>query len=236
MFLDISVRYIGTVYGRRPAAIGQPNPQGTGSMLELAILGLLTDQPLHGYELKKRLGESLGVLWGVSYGSLYPALRRLEKSGAIEEADPAAIVPAGAPVPSTGSLTGDLAVARNRLRGLATPGRRTRKAYRITTKGVALFEHLLHEDIGDDDRGFALRLSFFRHLSVGERLSLLERRRSELSVRLDKARRGRAPDGLDRYTRSLVEHRTRSIAHDLEWVDELIAAETSSAHEEGATA
>lgn len=206
-------------------------------MLELAILGLLKDQPLHGYELKKRLGESMGVLWGVSYGSLYPALRRLEKSGAIEEADPHGVTPApGAAVPSTGSLTGDLAVARGRLRGLTTPGRRTRKAYRITPKGVVLFDQLLTEDTGDDERGFALRLSFFRHLSIGERLTLLERRRAELSVRLDKARRSRTPDGLDRYTRSLVEHRTRSIEHDLEWVDELTAAERSSAHEEGATA
>ncbi|MGZ8735130.1 MAG: PadR family transcriptional regulator [Acidimicrobiia bacterium] len=206
-------------------------------MLELAILGLLKDQPLHGYELKKRLGESLGVLWGVSYGSLYPALRRLEKSGGIEETDPrgTAATP-GVAVPSTGSLAGDLAVARNRLRGLATPGRRTRKAYRITAKGDALFEQLLIEDTGDDERGFALRLSFFRHLSVGERLVLLERRRSELSVRLDRARRVRTPEGLDRFTRSLVEHQTRSIEHDLEWVAELTAAEKSSAHEEGATA
>jgi DNA-binding PadR family transcriptional regulator len=211
-------------------------------MLELAILGLLKDQPLHGYELKKRLGESLGVLWGVSYGSLYPALRRLEKSGAIEVADPVDAAPpsgtraSGGGVPSTGSLTGDLAVARNRLRGLATPGRRTRKAYRITPKGDVFFAQLLlDDDAGDDERGFALRLSFFRHLSVGDRLVLLERRRADLSVRLDKARR-RAPDGLDRYTRSLAEHRTRSIARDLEWVDELITAEKSSAHEEGATA
>jgi transcriptional regulator len=50
-------------------------------MLELAILGLLKEQPLHGYELKKRLGETLGSLWGISYGSLYPALRRLEDRG-----------------------------------------------------------------------------------------------------------------------------------------------------------
>jgi DNA-binding PadR family transcriptional regulator len=205
-------------------------------MLELAILGLLTDQPLHGYELKKRLGENMGALWGVSYGSLYPALRRLEKSGAIEETDPPTGTATGVAVPSTGSLTGDLAVARNRLRGLAAPGRRTRKAYRITPKGAVLFEQLLTDDTGDDERGFALRLSFFRHLSVGERLVLLERRRAELSVRLDKARRVRTPDDLDRYTRSLVEHRTRSIEHDLEWVDELITTEKSSAHEEGATA
>ena len=56
-------------------------------MLELAILGLLAETPLHGYELKKRLSETLGPLWGISFGSLYPALRRLERSGAIEEVD-----------------------------------------------------------------------------------------------------------------------------------------------------
>ena len=53
-------------------------------MLELAILGELQEQPLHGYELKKRLSEMLGFFSGVSFGSLYPALRRLEKAGSIE--------------------------------------------------------------------------------------------------------------------------------------------------------
>ena len=73
------------------------------------MLGLLKEQPLHGYELKKRLGETLGILWGVSYGSLYPALRRLERGGAIEIVlEPQANT---APVPATGSLTGDLAAA-----------------------------------------------------------------------------------------------------------------------------
>ena len=73
--LDISIRYIeartnirSTTHGRAP-------------VLELAILGLLQEQPLHGYELKKRLSETLGSFWGVSFGSLYPALRRLERSG-----------------------------------------------------------------------------------------------------------------------------------------------------------
>ena len=47
-------------------------------MLELAVLGLLAEQPLHGYELKRRLSETLGPLWGISFGSLYPALRRLD--------------------------------------------------------------------------------------------------------------------------------------------------------------
>ena len=47
-------------------------------MLELAILGLLKEQELHGYELKKRLSDTLGFASGVSFGSLYPALGRLE--------------------------------------------------------------------------------------------------------------------------------------------------------------
>ena len=53
-------------------------------MLELAILGLLKEQELHGYELKKRLTDALGAFSSVSFGSLYPALQRLEHSGLIE--------------------------------------------------------------------------------------------------------------------------------------------------------
>ncbi len=50
-------------------------------MLDLAILGLLREEPRHGYELRRALGE-LGFRQ-VSFGSLYPALRRLERRGAI---------------------------------------------------------------------------------------------------------------------------------------------------------
>ena len=53
-------------------------------MLELAILGLLKEQPMHGYQLSRELGESLGGFWRVSYGTLYPTLRRLERAGEVE--------------------------------------------------------------------------------------------------------------------------------------------------------
>jgi pimeloyl-ACP methyl ester carboxylesterase len=52
-------------------------------MLELAVLGLLKERPIHGYQLSRELGDSLGGLWRVSYGSLYPTLRRLERDGVI---------------------------------------------------------------------------------------------------------------------------------------------------------
>jgi DNA-binding PadR family transcriptional regulator len=193
-------------------------------VLELAVLGLLSEQPLHGYELKKRLAETLGPLWGISFGSLYPALRRLERSGAIEETEAIDLTIAGNV--STGSLDGDLAAARTRRRAL--PGRRTRKAYRVTPRGEELFAELLTDESADDERSFALKLSFCRHLEPVGRLAFLERRRAQLSQRLAKTRRTPATRTIDRYTRSLLEHRTQSTQHDIAWIDELIALERES--------
>ena len=209
-------------------------------MLELAVLGLLAEQPLHGYELKKRLSETLGPLWGISFGSLYPALRRLEKSGAIEETEAVELAIAGglsAGSVSTGSLDGDLAAARTRRRAL--PGRRTRKAYRMTPVGEARFAELLADETADDERSFALKLSFCRHLDPIDRVAFLERRRSQLSQRLSKTRRTPTTRSIDHYTRSLLEHRAQSTEHDLAWIDELIAQERESIlgdRTEGATA
>src|SRR5882757_1951962 len=152
-------------------------------MLELAVLGLLAEQPRHGYDLKKRLSETLGPLWGISFGSLYPALRRLERSGAIAEVDENAATGAstGTFVP-TGSLKGDLAAARMRLR--ARPTRRTRRAYAITDQGCALFTELLTDESDDDERAFAVKLLFCSHLGPAARLAFLERRRAQLTQRL----------------------------------------------------
>ncbi len=52
-------------------------------MLDLAILGLLHEQELHGYEIRRRLRDELGLFANISFGSLYPALSRLEKAAAV---------------------------------------------------------------------------------------------------------------------------------------------------------
>jgi DNA-binding PadR family transcriptional regulator len=231
---DTAHRYIDSIY--RCVQLGQPPRDGAHEVLELAILGLLQEQPRHGYELKKRLSETLGSFWGISFGSLYPALRRLERSGAIEVVDGlpperAATVPA---MPATGSLKGEAAASRLRLVP-APAGRRTRKAYRITPFGQEQFLTLLTaDDVGDDERLFTLKLSFCRFLDPASRLVFLERRRAELADRLTRARRTRGP-ALDRYTRSLMEHRTRSTERDLEWIDDLIATEAQSPEGGGPT-
>jgi DNA-binding PadR family transcriptional regulator len=207
----------------------------------MAILGLLKEQELHGYELKKRLMDRLGPFSTVSFGSLYPALNRLERAGALRalEPEPAERDEGPSPpiIPMTGSIGGEVAAFRSRRaastrtrRATAGSGsRRARKVYAITERGERLFEELLltQRESGDDDRAFNLKLAFARYLPADARLGLLERRRAQLVQRLararDTVRTGR--ERLDSYSRSLVEHSTEVTERDISWLDQLIAAE-----------
>src|ERR671921_1442773 len=56
-------------------------------VLELAVLGLLHEAPMHGYELRRRLSTALGPFRALSYGTLYPTLRRLATNGFVTASD-----------------------------------------------------------------------------------------------------------------------------------------------------
>jgi DNA-binding PadR family transcriptional regulator len=199
-------------------------------LLELAILGLLKESDLHGYELKKRLADTLGAFSSVSFGSLYPALGRLEAAGAVKAVE--ANEPGGPPVPMTGSLGAELAAFRAR-RPAGRSGR-ARKVYGITPRGHVLFEELLAADnaSNDDDRLFNLKLAFARYLPPDARLGLLERRRAALVQRLAKARASfrAGRERIDAYTSSLMEHGNETTERDISWLDRLIAAERQAHH------
>ncbi|MFN0092967.1 MAG: PadR family transcriptional regulator, partial [Acidimicrobiales bacterium] len=168
-------------------------------MIELAILGLLHDAELHGYELNKRLGELLGA--PVAYGSLYPALSRLERAGCLKAVE---AQPAPQPsMPMTGSLKGELAAFADAARPAASApdsdsergerGRRARRVYGSTARGRERLRELLLEPARGamDHRGFALVVAFCALLEPAERVALFERRRAELARRLDERRRRR---------------------------------------------
>jgi DNA-binding PadR family transcriptional regulator len=53
-------------------------------MLELATLGLLQREALHGYRLKQQMELFMSGCISVNYGAIYPLLRRLEKRGLIQ--------------------------------------------------------------------------------------------------------------------------------------------------------
>lgn len=54
------------------------------SKTDAAILGLLTIEPMSGYDMKKFCEQSLAHFWHESYGNLYPRLRRLEGAGLVQ--------------------------------------------------------------------------------------------------------------------------------------------------------
>ena len=198
-------------------------------MLDMAILGLLEERDLHGYEIRRQLRDHLGLLANVSFGSIYPALTRLEKSGAVVATDggSASDPHTSAAAPPTGSLSGELAVLRAR-RSPGTRSRRGKKVYRITDAGRQLFTELLADGGATDDaRSFSLRLAFARHLAPQARLALLERRRAMLVQRLGETESGARPD-LDTYARSVVEHTADGVTRDINWLDSLIASERAA--------
>ena len=54
--------------------------------LRFGVLGLLAEQPLHGYEIKQRFEDLLGGTWEVNIGSVYQILQRLERDGLVQAA------------------------------------------------------------------------------------------------------------------------------------------------------
>jgi DNA-binding PadR family transcriptional regulator len=49
-----------------------------------ALLGILTKEPKHGYELKREFDEVLGDFWGLNVGQIYSTLDRLQAEGLVE--------------------------------------------------------------------------------------------------------------------------------------------------------
>lgn len=170
-------------------------------MLELAILGLLLESPMHGYELRKRLTGLLGAFRAFSYGSLYPALRRMQTDGLIAEN----AAPEGAVL------------------------RRARRVYQLTDAGRQRFTELV-ADTGPQnytDDGFGVHLAFFNRTPAAARMRILEGRRRQVEERREGLRDAiaRASNSLDRYTRQLHQLGLESSEREVKWLNELIAAE-----------
>lgn len=166
---------------------------------------------MHGYELRKELTAKLGAIRAaISYGSLYPTLRRLQAAGCIAEA---AETPADAEdVP-------------------ALTSRRGRVVYKITAEGKERFAELIAQ-VGPetyDDTGFGVHFAFFARTDQATRLRILEGRRRKIEERREGLRDvlGRAAERLDAYTLELQRHGLDACEREVRWLEELIANERS---------
>ncbi len=155
---------------------------------------------MHGYELRKRLNLMLG--WGrvLSYGSLYPALKKMLRGNLIEE-----VVPTG------------------------QQSRRQRIVYKVTQQGTEEFQRLMSE-VGPaawEDDNFDIRFRFFSSTDMEIRLRVLEGRRSRLQERLDRVQRElkMTQAEADRYAAELQRHGVESVEREVRWLSDLINAE-----------
>ncbi|HET6625174.1 MAG TPA: helix-turn-helix transcriptional regulator [Nocardioidaceae bacterium] len=175
-----------------------------GETLELAVLGLLHESPMHGYELRKQLNAVLG--WGrvLSYGSLYPALKKMLRAGWIAE-----------------HVEGTAA-------GVAV-SRRQRIVYELTDTGNARFTSLMSESgpASWEDDNFDVRFAFFSRTDMEIRLRILEGRRARLEERLERVQSqlSRTQKRMDRYAMELQRHGVESVEREVRWLSDLINAE-----------
>jgi len=171
-------------------------------VLDLAVLGLLHESSLHGYELSKRLKGVLGPFRAISYGSLYPCLSELQRAGYITTDDSA-------------SESG--------------PGRRKKHVYKLTAEGKERLQEQLAEGGPStwDDEAFGVRFAFFSQTDAEVRLRILEGRRSRLEERKANASTEMTStrEKLDRYTLELQRHGLESVEREVRWLNELIATE-----------
>ncbi len=178
-------------------------------LLEFAVLGLLHESPMHGYELRKRLNSALGAFRALSYGSLYPCLRQLLTRGWIFEAE----------------TDGQSA-------GVSVASKRARIVYELSAEGKERFQEMV-ESAGPaswEDEHFDVHFAFFARTKAEVRLRILEGRRSRLEERLAniRAASARNRERMDAYTAALQRHGEESAEREVRWLDELIRAERTS--------
>ncbi|MFZ5872027.1 MAG: PadR family transcriptional regulator, partial [Actinomycetota bacterium] len=181
-------------------------------VMTLAVLGLLHESPMHGYELRKRLNAMLGSLRAFSYGTLYPCLKDLLAQGWIVESD------GSSPTASAGTTPPP-----------ALSGRRARIVYQLTAEGKEHFQALLSESgpTAWEDEQFSVHFAFFGRTDAETRLRILEGRRSRLQERLEGVRQSmaRTRERLDSYTLELQRHGLESVEREVDWLDGLIEDE-----------
>ena len=177
------------------------------------ILGFLAEEPLHGYELRRRMEQLHGYARTISDGTLYPAITRLAKAGLVTREHEAG--GAGAP----------------------------RQTLRLTEAGRARLEARMRSadghDITDGSRFFII-LSFLSLLpEKAERDAVLRRRLDYLeqpaSFFYDGDRPLRAADLADPYRRGILLSARATSQAERTWIRELLdepAAERKAAAQE----
>jgi len=85
---DFPVRHRGPCgphgHGPHGHPFGRFGQRARRGLIRSAVLTLLTERPMHGYEIMQQLEERSGGHWRPSPGSVYPTLQMLEDEGLVK--------------------------------------------------------------------------------------------------------------------------------------------------------
>jgi DNA-binding PadR family transcriptional regulator len=169
-------------------------------MLELATLGLLQREPLHGYRLKQQLEQFMSGCISVNYGAIYPLLKRLEERGEIM------------------TLLEEDASSGRRIYSITNQGRDRWKQKMLEQP---------HESWVNARSRFLIKFFFFGHLESAERIKLLEHRLMVCRLRLET--KATEPTLTDPYQLAASQRAITVLQSEIQWLGEQLAQERSSA-------
>src|SRR5574340_420096 len=175
----------------------------TKQSTDYALLGLLSIEPMSGYDIRQNFQESLNFFWNESYGQIYPALKRLLAQGCI------------APVAGGPS------------------GRRKRRVYTITSKGRTHLRRWLAQAPRQQPIRDELLLKIFLGRSAppgacAEHVRRLRREQQELLARYQEIKKRVAMERAGhphlRFWYITLQHGMEMRRARIRWCDETLAA------------
>jgi DNA-binding PadR family transcriptional regulator len=139
--------------------------------IKYALLGLMRDEPMHGYRVKETFDRRVGALWGLTRPQIYQTLNALERAGLLT---------------SHGERVGS---------------RPARRIYTLTDLGRRAFERWLDSGSVCRPRPFRadllLRLLFVRERDVAPIAAALERAEQRTMLLMDRITRIANPAARD---------------------------------------
>lgn len=171
--------------------------------LKFALLGLLAESPKYGYEIKRQFEGALGNAWSVSYGQLYPTLRRLSEQGWVTKR----------------TEPGKKAAEKN--------------IYSITERGRRKLDEWLLKPVRSTYRvkdEFTLRFLFFRKIAPGQVLDYLRGYQKKTREQRDGFRATLASlnPGVDFYLQGIIRKGIVHLEAEDRWLEEVMAAITKN--------
>ncbi|MEL7436822.1 MAG: PadR family transcriptional regulator [Chloroflexota bacterium] len=158
------------------------------------ILGLLAQNPMTGYDIRKHVKEVLSVVTNASYGTLYPTLHKLLSEGAV------------------------------RMDEVEQQNRPAKKVYYITAQGQASLQKWLKKPPADDKvrREFLLKLYFASESAEPQVTPLLTQRRQRMQAKLDALQAERRTVN-DLRQQWIIDYAVSMVRAEIAWLTDMVS-------------